>query len=71
MDATIKKFSNLSDFLTISEVATLARVHEVSVRRWISSGALRSTKFGGVTRIQREDLEAFIVSSGSNQGGNQ
>lgn len=54
-------------FLTVREVAEMARVTEFSVYRWISSGQLRGTKIGGVTRIAEDDLRDFVVSIGGNR----
>ncbi len=48
------------DLLTVKEVADLVSVHEYSVRRWLSKGALLFVKVGGRTRIRRSDLEKFI-----------
>jgi excisionase family DNA binding protein len=48
------------DLLRVKEVAAILGVHEYSVRRWLSKGALPFVKVGGRTRIRRSDLERFI-----------
>ena len=48
-------------FLTIDEVAELRRVSSVTVRRWISAGAMpyeQPSGKGGAIRIRREDAMA-------------
>lgn len=47
-------------FLTITEVAVLAKVDPGTVRRWIREGKLASFKAGRALRIRRADLEQFM-----------
>jgi excisionase family DNA binding protein len=49
-----------SDLLKISEVAEHLRVSERTVYRWLRDRQLTAVRIGGVTRVRRQDLEAFI-----------
>jgi len=51
---------NESKLLSISQVALLLSVSEKTIRRHIQSGKLISNKIGGVHRINRDDLQAFL-----------
>jgi excisionase family DNA binding protein len=56
-----------SELLTVREVATICRVHEVTIRRHIRQGLLRSVRVGRSLRIRGEDLERYVggpVSAG-------
>jgi len=50
-----------SCYLTTSEVASALNVSAATVRRLISSGALRSSRFGerAFIRVERRDLADF------------
>jgi excisionase family DNA binding protein len=47
-------------FMTVREVADLARVSEATVRHWIKDGDLRAIDVGREFRIIPRDLEAFL-----------
>lgn len=47
-------------FMTVREVAELARVSEATVRQWIRTGELRAIDVGREFRIIPGDLEAFL-----------
>jgi excisionase family DNA binding protein len=63
-NARLKSFEELPTNLTIKEAASWAQVTPGSVYRWVNTGLLRGTYFGGALRIARHDLEIFIASSG-------
>ena len=46
--------------LTIENVATLCRVSEKTVRRWVTTSTLPAAKLGAQWRIRPRDLELFI-----------
>jgi len=50
------------ELLTTSEVADLLKVHEVTVRRWVSDGTLKAYKVGRVLRFKTEDVEKYLES---------
>ena len=52
-----------STFLTAREIAEILRVSKPWVYRLIANGAIPSIRFGRVTRVRREDLDAFIQNS--------
>ena len=58
-----------SRFLTPREVADFARVHPVTVRRWILRKKLFSVKIGGVRRIPMEALLEFLEESSRKRRG--
>ena len=49
-----------NEMLTVSEVADICRISPRTVFRWLSKGQLQAVRIGNVTRIRREDLEAFF-----------
>jgi len=50
----------IPSLLKIEDVATMAQLHERTVRRWIKRGWLRAIKRGRVVRILSEDVLDFI-----------
>src|SRR3990172_6310905 len=46
--------------LTVSEVAERLRLHEMTVRRHIRSGRLRSVRAGRNIRVREEDVNEFL-----------
>lgn len=46
--------------MTVAEVADRLRLHQMTVRRHIRSGRLRSVRAGGRIRVREEDVERFI-----------
>ena len=50
------------DFFRVDEVAQYCSVTTKTVRRWIEQGFLQSKKLGGVVRITRPSIVAFISS---------
>lgn len=48
------------ELLTVREVAQICRVHEVTIRRHIRQGLLRSVRVGRAVRIRREDLDGYV-----------
>jgi len=49
-----------TEFLRIEDVAKKLNVSQKSIRRYIHSGKLTSTKIGGVHRINEADLQRFL-----------
>jgi len=47
----------MSDFLTVTEAATIVRVHPETMRDWLRTGKIRGVKFGGQWRTTREWLD--------------
>jgi excisionase family DNA binding protein len=52
------------ELLTVREVAQICRVHEVTIRRHIRQGLLRSVRVGRQLRIPRDDLDRYVQQSG-------
>ena len=53
------------DFLTIPEAAKFCAVDRITLWRWVKAGYLEaSVTLGGHHRIQKEDLESFLVDNG-------
>jgi excisionase family DNA binding protein len=52
------------EWLTVREVAALLKVHVETVRRWVRTGELRGTPFGGKTgyRVKARDVDAFLTA---------
>lgn len=51
------------DFFTVAEVAKAIRVSERKIWRDIEDKRLRVHRFGGSTRISRQDLDDYIGGS--------
>ncbi len=52
-----------ADYLTIEEAALVAKAHHQTVREWVRSGALKSSRPNRHYLIRRSDLDAFISSA--------
>ncbi len=50
---------DMEEYLTTQEVASLLKVKEITVRRWILRGWLPAIRFGKVFRIKKIDLEKY------------
>lgn len=48
------------ELLTIKEVATAYRVHEMTVRRHIATGRLRAVRVGRGMRVRRDEMESYL-----------
>lgn len=53
--------SNLTDFLTVAEVALLLRLHPTTIYRWVKRGDLPGFKVGDNWRISSEALDLWIL----------
>jgi excisionase family DNA binding protein len=51
------------EWLTISEVASLLKANQRTIRNWIREGRLRGINFGGQMgwRVNREELHAYLA----------
>ena len=49
----------MEEHLTTQEIASLLKVNEITVRRWILRGWLPAIRFGKVFRIKKENLEKY------------
>jgi excisionase family DNA binding protein len=49
-------------YLTVSEVAALLRVSNMTVYRLVSSGALLAVRVGRSVRLRAEDVEEYLRS---------
>lgn len=59
-DTEMLNREDMPDMLTISEVATYLKLHELTVRRLAREGELPAFKVGRQWRIKRNLLEAWI-----------
>jgi len=53
---------------SIKELSEYLKVHQGSIRRWIASGKLKSSRIGGAIRITENQLQEFIEKGGKNHG---
>jgi len=58
----MRKNNNLSELLTLDEVAETLKVHKETLRRWDKSGKLKAVRISsrGDRRYRREDIENYI-----------
>lgn len=62
----------MNGFLTIAEVAEIARVHYMTARGWVLSGKLKYCKAGTQYRIKTADLQDFMdITSTHTKKGKQ
>ena len=47
---------------TVREFASIMRVDERTVRRWQSTGSLRSVRVGGIVRVPSSEVERLTSS---------
>ena len=59
-DTEMLNREDMPDMLTISDVATYLKLHELTVRRLAREGELPAFKVGRQWRIKRNLLEAWI-----------
>lgn len=52
----------MSELLTVKEVAKLIRVSPMTVYRAVELGTLPHVRFGRTIRVDRADLEAFVLT---------
>jgi excisionase family DNA binding protein len=52
-----------SEFLTVSEVAAMMRVSNMTVYRLIRSGALRAVRVGNRYRLKESDVHKYLDES--------
>ena len=53
--------TDAAQYLRAVEIARLLGISERTVRRWIASGELPSTKLGGARLVARADLERALL----------
>jgi excisionase family DNA binding protein len=60
----MSKKSNLSQLLTIRQVAKVLSVHIETLRRWDNDGKLKAVRIGnrGDRRYKKEDIEKILKS---------
>ena len=51
------------DFMTVSEVARMLRLSQVTVNRLIRGNKLQAYRFGKVYRIPKDEVERFLNAS--------
>ncbi len=54
------KATNISEFLTVHEVAALLRLSVLTIYKYIKEGHLEAVEFGGHYRVSHNSLNKFI-----------
>lgn len=49
----------MDKYFSTTEIATLFKVKEITVRRWINRGWLPAIKIGKIYRVKEQDLKKF------------
>lgn len=57
----IKPANEASDYLSVAEAASLARVTPGTIRRWVRAGELTRHEAGARVRVRRDELEKFLA----------
>ncbi|MEX2238084.1 MAG: helix-turn-helix domain-containing protein [Dehalococcoidia bacterium] len=52
----------MDDLLTVQEVADRCRVHQLTIRRHIKQGRLRSVRVGRAVRVRSKDLDTYLFN---------
>ena len=60
--------TQLSDLLTVKEVAEILRVSQPTVLRMIEDSELPAIRVRNQWRIRRSDLDAYLQRGGSSRG---
>jgi len=50
-------------WMTRDEAANYLKVSKKTIDRWIRAGKLPAAKHGGIVRLRREDIDAFMLRS--------
>jgi excisionase family DNA binding protein len=50
----------MEEYMSVKEIASLLKVHIVTVRRWIISGKLPAFLLGKDYRINKKDFDKFM-----------
>ena len=53
------------EFFTVSEIASLLKLNQQTVRNWIDQDKLKSVRVGRRVRVRQRDLEQFIEAGAS------
>ena len=51
------------EYLAVRTAAAIAKVHEATIRDWISRGSLRAYRAGRHVRLKRSDLDEYLARS--------
>ena len=57
----------MDEYLTTKEIASILKVHVLTVRRWIENKKLVAIKLGKDYRIKKRDFENFISERSTDQ----
>jgi|GEM_PF-1049424 excisionase family DNA binding protein len=57
------ELQTMRDVLTVDEIADYLRVSRATICRWCGTGRLPAFKIGKSWRVQRNDLEGYILHS--------
>ncbi len=49
----------MDKYFSTNEIASLFKVREITVRRWINRGWLQAIKIGKMYRVREQDLKKF------------
>ena len=61
MPKITKAHTNSEELLTMKEAATLLKVSEISIKRYVSKGVIPSVKIGGARRVIKNEVwEGFV-----------
>lgn len=52
----------MEELFTVSQIAEVLKVHQITIRRYIKEGKLKAFRAGGNVRICAADLKAFTQS---------
>ena len=63
------KQNEQDEYLTLTEVSELLRVHPNTLRNWDVNGVLRATRIGvkKIRRYKKTDIENFIKKTNENE----
>jgi excisionase family DNA binding protein len=65
MDYDTLGMPTLEEFLTVDEVAAMARVSPKTVRRWEKAGRLPAVRIDAVVRFRRVDVDRLLSPQAS------
>lgn len=60
IDSELIRSVNMSDFLTVKEVASKLRMHPGTIRRYVLEGKIKAKKIGKAWLVSQSNVENFV-----------
>jgi len=54
------EYKSMEEYMLLKEIATLFKVHIMTIRRWVHKGKLPAYRFGKHYRVKKSEFEKFL-----------